>query len=59
MEQKPRLGKPGGVKRIAEELRILRQQKLSQKVRDMIEEYARRERELNKRSAKPLQDLDV
>lgn len=46
MEQKPRIGRPGGVKRVAEAFKRLRKQTISQEVRDMLEESAKRQRDL-------------
>ncbi|MBN8542534.1 MAG: hypothetical protein J0L82_19245 [Deltaproteobacteria bacterium] len=60
MEQKPRIGKPGGAKRVAEAFKKLREQTISQEVRDMLEESAKREKEeQRKRSAGPPKDAEV
>ncbi|CAN5514363.1 hypothetical protein BH10BDE1_BH10BDE1_13890 [soil metagenome] len=44
MAQIPRIGKPGGVKRVAAAFKKLREQTISQEVRDMLEESAKREK---------------
>ncbi len=44
MERKPRIGKPGGVKRIAETFKQLREQTIGQEVRNMLAESAKRVR---------------
>ena len=45
MERKPRIGKPGGVKRVAEAFKQLREQTIGgQEVRNMLAESAKRAR---------------
>ncbi len=44
MERKPRIGKPGGVKRVAEAFKQLREQTIGQEVRNMLAESAKRVR---------------
>lgn len=56
-EQKNRIGKTGGAKRVAQELTNIRKTPLSKKVYDIVDENQRRQNP-DKKSAKPLSELD-
>ncbi len=56
-QQKPRVGKKGGAKRVAKELTKIRKSPLSKKVYDIVDENHRRQNS-DKKSAKPLTDLE-
>lgn len=55
--QKPRIGKKGGAKRVAQELTKIRETPLSKRIFEIAEES--NDPKPSKKSAKPLSDLDV
>lgn len=55
--QKPRIGKKGGAKRVARELTRIRETPLSKRIFEIVEESD--DQRSDKKSAKPLSDLDV
>lgn len=54
---KPRVPKKGGAKRVAQELTKIRKTPLSKKIHDLVDKAF--EQDPEKKSAKPLPDLDV
>lgn len=54
---KPRIGKKGGAKRVAQELTKVRKTPLSKKVHDLVDKAF--EQNPEKKTAKPQRDLDV
>lgn len=54
---KPRIGKKGGAKRVAQELTKIRKAPLSKKIHDLVDKAF--EQDAEKKIAKPQRDLDV
>jgi hypothetical protein len=55
--QKPRIGKKGGAKRVAQELTKIRETPLSKRIFEIVDES--NDQKPSKKSATPLSDLDV
>ena len=55
--EKPRIGKKGGAKRVAEELTKIRKAPLSKRIFEIVNES--HGQKSDKKSAKPLPDLEV
>ncbi len=56
-EKKPRIGKKGGAKRVAEELSKIRKAPVSPKVFEILEQSEKNKNQ-DKKSARPLIDLE-
>lgn len=58
-EQKPKLGQKGAIREIAKELTELRKKPISPKVHDIVHENYERTRKNDKKTAKPVSDLEA
>lgn len=59
-ETKPRIGKKGGAKRVAEEFTKIRKAPLPKEVFSIVDKYHKKNQQKpTKKSAKPTNDLDV
>ncbi|MDZ4660031.1 MAG: hypothetical protein SGJ18_00285 [Pseudomonadota bacterium] len=59
-DQKPKIGKKGGAKRVAQKIAAMRREPLSKNIFDIIEKANQSPKSVpNKKSAKPKSDLDI